>query len=106
MTQPLFRALSDPTRRDILDLLARSEMTIHEVSAVFPMTRAAVKKHLSILEAANLIEVETRGRTRVNRLRPGALKPVADWIAALESAWDDRLSALKSAVETHEKDTK
>ncbi|MDJ0629438.1 MAG: metalloregulator ArsR/SmtB family transcription factor [Rhodobacter sp.] len=97
--QSAFRALADPTRRGILTLLAQSEMTIGEVTEAFPMTRAAVKKHLTILEEGRLIEVEPRGRERVNRLRPGALKPVSDWITQLDAAWDDRLADLKSAIE-------
>ena len=97
--QTTFRALADPTRRGILQLLTRSEMTIAEVSDAFPMTRAAVKKHLTILADGQLIEVEARGRERINRLRPNGLRPVLDWIADLDAAWDDRLSTLKSAIE-------
>lgn len=97
--QPAFRALADPTRRGILAMLARTEMTIGEVTEALPMTRAAVKKHLTILEQGRLIEVEARGRERVNRLRPGALQPVANWIARIDAAWDGRLADLKSAIE-------
>ena len=100
--QSTFRALADPTRRDILQMLARSEATIAQVSAAFPMTRAAVKKHLTILEEGALIQVETRGRERINSLRKDGLRPVVDWLALLDSAWDDRLAALKSAIEAAE----
>ena len=79
-------------------------MTIGEVTEAFPMTRAAVKKHLTILEAGNLIYVEPRGRERINWINPQGLKPVLDWIAALESAWDDRLNLMKSVIEGHDND--
>ena len=101
IAQAAFRALADPTRRDILQILMSQDMTIAEVSAAFPMTRAAVKKHLSILEAGNLITVEPRGRERINRLNREGLNPVMDWISTLDAAWDDRLNALKSAIEGH-----
>ncbi len=97
--QPAFRALADPTRRRILRLLAGSEMTIAEVSRAFPMTRAAVRKHLAILEQGALIDSEPRGRERINRLNPNGLRPVLDWMHELDAAWDDRLAALKSAIE-------
>ena len=100
-TQAAFKALADPTRRGILTLLRDQNLTIGEVSDAFPMTRAAVKKHLSILEAGNLIQIETRGRERINRINPTGLRPVLDWIAEIDAAWDDRLAALKSAIEGH-----
>ncbi len=97
--QAAFRALADPTRRDILRLLTKGGMTIGEVTDAFPMTRAAVKKHLTVLQEGNLIEVTPRGRERINRLRLDGLRPVLDWITELDAAWDDRLNALKSAIE-------
>ncbi|MEM1273574.1 MAG: metalloregulator ArsR/SmtB family transcription factor [Pseudomonadota bacterium] len=98
-TQETFRALADPTRRDILAILATADCTIAEVADGFDMTRPAVKKHLAILERGGLITVEPRGRERINRLAPDGLRPVVDWIATLEVFWDDRLTALKSAIE-------
>ena len=97
--QSIFRALADPTRREILQLLSLNECSIGQLTEVFPMTRAAVKKHLTVLEEGQLIEVEARGRERINRLRPNGLRPVLDWIDQLDLAWDDRLAALKSAIE-------
>jgi len=78
--QGVFRALADLSRREMLTRLREGEMTIGEVAGHFPMTRAAVKKHLVILEQGNLISVHPRGRERVNRLEPMALKEVAGWL--------------------------
>lgn len=94
-----FRALADPTRRDILRLLASNQMTIAEVAENFDMTRAAVKKHLSILNEGNLISVQVDGRTRVNTLNPDGLKRVFDWFSYFDAFWDDRLATLKSEIE-------
>lgn len=104
MTQPSheqlgFRALSDPTRRNILQLLAHRPMTIAEVADNFEMTRAAVKKHLGILQEGGLISVQIAGRSRVNRLNVNGLKQVFDWFSFFDAFWDDRLSALKSEIE-------
>ena len=99
LSQSTFRALADPTRRDILKMLSTQEMTIADVSAHFDMTRAAVKKHLTVLSDGGLIVVEPRGRTRMNRINPAGFAPVLSWLSYFDSFWDDRLTALKSAIE-------
>lgn len=104
--QGAFRALSDPTRRDILKLLAQSDMTIGDVSNHFEITRAAVKKHLTILEEGALISVTSSGRERINRLEPMGLRKAFDWLSFFDQFWDQRLAALQDAVEKHEKENK
>ncbi|MEJ6393607.1 metalloregulator ArsR/SmtB family transcription factor [Gymnodinialimonas sp. 2305UL16-5] len=94
-----FRALADPTRRNILRLLAANEMTIAEVAENFDMTRAAVKKHLSILSDGGLITVQVSGRSRVNALNPDGLRRVFDWFSYFDAFWDERLDTLKSEIE-------
>ncbi|MDP2519357.1 ArsR/SmtB family transcription factor [Shimia thalassica] len=97
--QPAFRALADPTRRDILRLLGDRDMTIAEVSDQFDMTRAAVKKHLVMLTDGGLITVRAEGRERINSLNAQALRPVMDWLGWFDRFWDTRLDALKSVIE-------
>ncbi|GAA6190709.1 metalloregulator ArsR/SmtB family transcription factor [Phaeobacter sp. NW0010-22] len=100
MTQQAFRALSDPTRRDIVRLLSHDDMTIAQLTNQFDMTRAAVKKHLTVLSDGGLITVEPRGRERVNRLNPIGMAPVLDWFQYFDRFWGDRLASLKTAIET------
>ncbi|KNG95321.1 ArsR/SmtB family transcription factor [Pseudaestuariivita atlantica] len=99
MTQPTFRALADPTRRDILQMLATGDMTIAQITDRFDMTRAAVKKHLTVLSDGGLITTEVRGRERINRLDPAGFAPVRDWLTFFDRFWDDRLTALTDAIE-------
>lgn len=94
-----FRALADPTRRNILQLLAKNDMTIAEVADNFQMTRAAVKKHLTILHEGGLISVQVSGRSRLNTLEPDGLKRVFDWFSYFDAFWDDRLDTLKAEIE-------
>ena len=101
--QGAFRALADPTRRDILLLLSEQDMTIAQVSDRFDMTRAAIKKHLTVLEEGDLISVHPNGRERVNRLEPLGLKSVSDWLDYFNNFWDERLTTLKELVEQQEK---
>jgi DNA-binding transcriptional ArsR family regulator len=97
--QSAFRALADPTRREILLMLRASDMTIAEVAGQFDMTRAAVKKHLTVLSDGGLITVQARGRERINQLNPAGLAPVLNWLEYFDAFWDDKLSALKTAIE-------
>ncbi len=99
-TQNCFRALADPTRRDIVKLLAGSNMTIGEPTSHFELTRAAVKKHLTVLSDGGLITVEARGRERVNHLNPLGMTPVLSWLEYFDGFWDSRLADLKTAIET------
>ena len=99
MTQQTFRALADPTRRSILHMLAHRDMTVGDVSDQFDMTRAAVKKHLTVLQDGNLIVVEPRGRTRINRINPEGFAPVHDWLSFFYQFWDALLSTLKDVIE-------
>lgn len=97
--QNAFRALADPTRRDILCLLSEQEMTVAQVSNRFEMTRAAVKKHLNVLEQGALITVRRKGRETFNALHPEGMAPVRDWLSFFDRFWDERLDNLKTAIE-------
>jgi DNA-binding transcriptional ArsR family regulator len=94
-----FRALADPTRRSILLLLANNDMSIAEVADNFQMTRAAVKKHLTVLSDGGLISVKVDGRSRMNSLNAAGLKQVFDWFGYFDAFWDERLDTLKSQIE-------
>ena len=95
---PAFRALADPTRREILHLLTAESMTIAQVADRFEITRPAIQKHLSILAHAQLIQVEKRGRERINTLNLNGFQDVTDWLSFFDLFWDTRLSDLKSAI--------
>lgn len=105
-TQGAFRALSDPTRRGILMLLSERDMTIGDVSEHFDITRAAVKKHLNILQEGALISVRSSGRERINKLEPLGLKSAVDWLNYFNQFWDQKLSALQQAVENEQNNQK
>ncbi|MEM8849202.1 MAG: metalloregulator ArsR/SmtB family transcription factor [Pseudomonadota bacterium] len=97
--QSTFRALADPTRRQIVAMLGDGEKTVAQVASQFDMTRAAVKKHLVVMEAGGIVASQPRGRETLNRLNPLALKRAADWLHQFERFWEPRLAALKEAVD-------
>ena len=96
----VFAALADPTRRRILERLHREgPHSVTELAAPLAMTRQAVSKHLDVLEEAGLLERETRGRERVNRVCPEPLAEVKQWVDAYSAAWDERLHSLEAYQE-------
>lgn len=101
--QGVFRALADPTRRQILKHLSANDMTIAEVSSHFAMTRGAVKKHLTILEEGQLISVYANGRERINRLEPSGIKSATNWLNYFNQFWDENLSSLELAINSEQK---
>jgi DNA-binding transcriptional ArsR family regulator len=97
--QAVFRALADPTRRAIIEMLAVGPKPIGDIAGEFDITRPAVAKHLAVLREGGLITVEKKGRERINRLNPGPLKTAVDWLNHFDQFWDLRLAKLKKVVE-------
>lgn len=97
--QAVFRAISHPARRDMMEMLSSRQMSIGSIAAHFDMTRPAVAKHLAVLRDAGLITVRRAGRETLNQLDPTALKDVEDWLAFYRQFWDQKLDALKAAIE-------
>lgn len=100
--QSTFKALADPTRRHILKRLGDRDMSIGELAQGFEMTRAAVKKHLNVLEQGGLISVRPNGRERINTLEPDRLMAASNWINYFSGFWDNRLNNLKTAIENED----
>jgi DNA-binding transcriptional ArsR family regulator len=94
-----FSALSDPTRRDILERLGRGPATISELAEPFGMSLTGLKKHVLILEEAELVTTEKVGRTRECRLGPGKLEDATEWIEAYRRSWERRLDRLEGFIE-------
>ena len=96
----IFHALSNPTRRAILGRLASGNTTVGDLSRPLPLSFAGVSKHLGVLERAGLVTREARGRERVCRLNPAALRDAQDWLEFHTRFWTERLDALGALVET------
>jgi DNA-binding transcriptional ArsR family regulator len=94
-----FSALADPTRRDILERLGRGPATISELAEPYGMSLTGLKKHVRILEEADLVTTEKVGRTRECRLGREQLEDAAQWIEMYQSRWDRRLDRLEAYLE-------
>jgi DNA-binding transcriptional ArsR family regulator len=90
----VFEAIADPTRRELLDLLAQREHSVNDLVAQFRVTQPAVSHHLAILRHAGLVRNRRAGRQRLYRLHGRPLREVYDWVSHYERFWTDKLSAL------------
>ena len=89
-----FAALADPTRRDLLRRLRQGAATISVLATYYPMSRAAVSQHLTVLEQAGLVTRVRRGQWIDCHLTPAALDPAAAWIEEQRAEWSDRFDRL------------
>jgi DNA-binding transcriptional ArsR family regulator len=100
-------ALADPTRRQLLDLLAvQGEGTATTLAERLPVSRQAVVKHLAVLDAAGLVSGSRVGREVRYAVRPAALDMTARWMASLAADWDRRLARIKRVAESAERDSR
>ena len=90
----VFHALSDPTRRSILETLGRGTATVTELSEPFEISLTAIKKHLHVLEQAGLVTTEKLGRSRHCRLGTERLDDAMAWISFYQRLWEHRLDGL------------
>lgn len=100
--QPLdaaFAALSDSTRRGVLEQLGRDEASITELADRFHMTLTGMRKHVAVLEEAGLVVTEKVGRTRTCRVGARRLEEAAAWIQRYQQLWDARFAELDQVIE-------
>lgn len=94
-----FRAIADPTRREILSILRRGRQTVGEIAANFRMSRPAVSKHLRLLRRAGLVTMRQEGTSRHCGLNAKPLRAINDWLHDYETFWSESLQRLKVFVE-------
>lgn len=98
MPQDVFQAIADPTRRQIIDLLARQTLTVNDVAGRFDISRPAVSKHLKILHECGLVVIKKEGRKRYCHADTRKLLEVIEWAQRYRKFWDERLDALETAL--------
>ena len=96
----VFRAIADPTRRAILDLLRDGPKPVNSLVERFDVSRPAISKHLRILRECGVVSETRQGRERFYRIQPSQLQPVDTWILNYRRFWQGQLDALKLYMET------
>lgn len=95
----VFQAIADPTRRDVLRLLANKDRSIAEIASHYDISRTAIVKHLNVLTEAGLVNGKKLGREKVYQLMAEPLTEVKQWIYYYEQFWNNKLSRLKFLAE-------
>lgn len=94
----VFRALGDPTRREVYERLAAGEAHVAELTAGLSITQPAVSQHLASLKAAGLVRQRRVGRRTYYRVEPKGLEPLVDWMARTRAFWPERVERLKDLL--------
>ena len=101
LRRDVFQAISDPTRRAILILVATQAMAAGAIASNFDTARPTVSKHLQILTECELLKQEQTGREIYYHLNPKKMKEIADFIEPFRKMWDDRFNKLESVMKNY-----
>lgn len=94
----IFKALSDPTRRAVLERLASAEMTATELREGFAISQPAMSQHLAVLRGAGLVSERREGRYVNYRVEPDGMAPLHQWLARYRAFWPSRIDSLKDLL--------
>ena len=97
-----FTALADPTRREIVDMLAGGEKDAGTIASYFPVTKPAISRHLAVLREVGMVTVRSDGQRRIYSIRAEGLHDVDRWLSRYRSFWSDRLDDLEEAMKEKE----
>jgi DNA-binding transcriptional ArsR family regulator len=93
-----FAALSDPTRRAMIERLSHGPASVHALTEPFALSQQMISKHIAYLVRAKIVVKKKRGRESVCRLRPEAIKTVSDWAGNYRRFWEERFDKLDAVV--------
>ena len=91
----VFQAISDPIRREIIDLLSQKSMNLNAIAEHFDVTRPAISNHIRILNECGIIVIEQVGRERFCKIQPDRLRQVSDWAGKYEDLWMQKIESFE-----------
>lgn len=94
----IFQAIADPTRRQIIELIAKEPMNLNAIAENFDISRPAISQHIKILIECGVIEVETIGRERYCKVKPQELIPAFLWLEQYQTLWTERIDNFEKYV--------
>ena len=99
-----FAALSDPTRRAMIERLSRGPASVHGLTKPFALSQQMISKHIAYLVRARIVVKTKRGRESICSLRPEAIKTVSDWAISYRQLWEERFDRLETVVKQMKKE--
>jgi len=103
MRRDVFQAIADPTRRDIINLIAHKSLNLNTIAEQFDMSRPAISQHIKILSECGIIMINQQGRERYCEIQPKKLIEVADWLEPFKKLWEGRFNQLDNLLSTIKK---
>ncbi len=100
MRRDVFQGIADPTRREILNMIAHKSLNVNSVAGNFDVSRTAIYKHLKILSECGLVVIEQQGRERFCEARLEKLNEVSNWVQQYHETWEARLDNLDEYLRT------
>lgn len=100
MRRDVFQAIADPTRREIIHLLAQQSLNLNAVADRFDISRPAISKHIKILTECGLITIHQQGRERLCEAKLDTLNEVSDWVQQYRRFWEEKLDSLEAYLTT------
>ncbi len=101
-----FQAIADPTRRNIISLLAQQPLNLNSIAEKFDVSRPAISQHIRVLIECGLIVIHQKGRERFCYVQPAKLNEVSDWLTEFRKLWEHRFSKLDDLLIEMQKTTK
>tara|TARA_B100000508_G_C11439096_1_gene267737 strand:- start:436 stop:756 length:321 start_codon:yes stop_codon:yes gene_type:complete len=99
-TDRIFKAIADPTRREIFRLLVMgSALSITQLSSHFEISRQGIRKHLQLLTEAEMVKIQKEGREQICYAEANSLQPIKDWISYYDKFWDNKLNSLEDYLD-------
>jgi DNA-binding transcriptional ArsR family regulator len=95
MRRDVFQAIADPTRREIINVIAYESLNLNSVAEKFNISRPAVSKHIKILTECGLIEIKIQGREHICEAKLEKLNEVSDWVEQYKKFWNQKLDSLE-----------
>ena len=99
MRRDVFQAIADPTRRQIINMIAHQSLNLNSVAEQFDQSRPAISKHIKILTECGLIVIKQKGRERFCEAKLNKLNEVSDWVEQYKKFWTEKLDALEVYLE-------
>ena len=98
MRRDVFQGIADPTRRQIIELVAKKSLNLNAIADNFKISRPAISQHIKILEQCGIIDIETIGRERFCKMKPQNLLPAFLWLEQYQKQWTERIDSFEKYV--------
>jgi DNA-binding transcriptional ArsR family regulator len=99
MRRDVFQAIADPTRREIISIIANQTINLNTIAESFDVSRSAISQHIKILQECGIVVIDRKGRERYCYVQPQKMKEIDDWLAPFRKLWEQRFDRIDDILE-------